>query len=84
MFLKLRTRLIDWLAGRDITVVVNAVVYDYVLDANELLSKDCLFRRNDISSLDAYVDEETHRRVILSKQGIRKYGDSFVLDHSLR
>jgi len=84
MFLKLRTRLIDWLAGRDITVVVNAVVYDYVLDANELLSKDCLFRRNRVSNLDYQINKEVNRRVDLARQGIKKQGDSFILDPSLK
>ena len=84
MFLKLRAKLINWLAGEDIAVIINTVVYDYVLEANETLGKDCLFERNKIVSLDNYIDAETYHRMILAKQGVRKQGNSFILDHSLR
>jgi len=84
MFLKLRAKLINWLAGEDIAVIINTVVYDYVLEANETLGKNCLFRRNKVSSLDNYIDVETYHRMILAKQGVKKKGNSFILDPSLQ
>jgi hypothetical protein len=84
MFLELRRRIINRLAGEDIAVIINTTVYDYVLEANGNTGKDQLYRRNKVVSLDGFIDRETGRRMNLAKQGISRVGDAFVLNPSLR
>ena len=80
MFLKWRRKLINWLAGHDIVVIINTKVYDYVLDANkELLPGSCLYRRNEIVSLEHSIQQEVKHRINLEKQGVSKQGNAFVL-----
>jgi predicted nucleotidyltransferase len=78
--IELRRKLINWLAGEGITVVINTTVYDYVLEANDMMKDCCLFRRNKVVSLDEYVDKETDKRMNLAKQGIRRRGNAYMLD----
>lgn len=83
MFLKFRRKLINWLAGEDVIVIMNSRVYDYVLEANLTRGKSCLFRRNRVSNLEHQINKEVNHRVDLARQGVRKHGKGFALDPSL-
>ena len=84
MILELRRKIINWLAGEGIAVIINTTTYDYILHANNKLDKNCLFRRNKVYSLDKTINEELDLRLELAKQGVRKSGNGFVLDPSLQ
>jgi hypothetical protein len=84
MFLELRRRLINWMAGEDVIVIINTAMYDSALEANaKLFPSNCLFRRNKVVNFDAIMEAEVEQRVGLRKQGVRKSGRGFVLDPSL-
>ena len=79
MFLKLRRKLINWLADDDIAVIINTDMYDSVLRANSGLGKSNLYKRNKIFSLEKCIQTEVVQRIDLDKQGIIKQGDALVL-----
>jgi len=84
MFEKLKTKLILWLAGDDISVILNSKVYNIVLKANrEIKGSKCIFNNNNVVSFEDVIQFEVSQRVNLAKQGIRKYGNGFALDPSL-
>jgi len=79
MFLKTRRKLINWLAGEDIVVIINTDIYDSVLRANSGLGKSHLHRRNKIFNLEKRIQTEVAQRIDLDKQGIIKQGDALAL-----
>ena len=80
MFLELRRRIINWMAGDDVIVIINTATYDAVLEANtKLFPANCLFRRNKVVNFDAIMEAEVEQRLGLRKQGVRKSGKAFVL-----
>lgn len=78
-FLKLRMRLINWLARKDICVIVNSKTYDQLLDVNKIVSDNCIIRDNKIFDLEARIQKEVAQRIDLDRQGIIKQGNAFVL-----
>jgi len=83
MFLELRRKFINWLAKDDIIVIINTTTYDAVLKINfQLFPGNCLFRRNKVVNFDAVMEAEIEQRIELRKQGVRKSGNGFVIDHS--
>ena len=79
--LDLRRRLIDWLAGEDLCVVINSRMYDQLLSVNEMIKQDhCLFRRNKVFQLEGRIQAEVNQRLKLLEQGIHKQGRALVLD----
>ena len=84
MFIELRRRLLNWLAGDDVIVIINTATYDAVLEANsKLFPSNCLFRRNKVVNFNHIMECEVEQRLGLRKQGVRKSGRGFVLDPGL-
>lgn len=84
-YLRTRCKAIDRLASDDIIVIINTATYDTVIKANsELFPGRCVFERNKVVNFDAIMEAEVDHRLGLRKQGVRKSGDAFVLDLSLR
>lgn len=81
--LKLRRKLINWLAGEEIVTVLNTKIYDIVLQVNIDTGKNCLFLRNKVVDHDKVLDAEMFARQELVRQGIGRSGPGFVLDPSL-
>jgi hypothetical protein len=79
MFLELRKKLINWLAGEDICVIVNCHMYDQLLDVNEMVYDNHVIRGNKIFNLEERLKKEVAIRINLAKQGISKQGKAFVL-----
>lgn len=85
MFLGLRKWLINKLAGKDIIVIINSKVYDYILLANkEQKDKNKLFRRNQVFSFENSIRDEVNLRIALKDQGIDKQGDAFILKKPIK
>lgn len=82
-FLKLRYKLIKWLAGGEMSVILNSKIYDVELIANYENSKYSLFDNNKLIRFDDVINKEVDTAFELAKQGVRRSGKGFVLDPKL-
>jgi len=77
--LKWRKKLINWLAGKDICVIMNCHMYDQLLDVNEMMYDNHIIRDNKIFNFEERLKKEVDHRIDLDRQGISKQGKAFVL-----
>jgi hypothetical protein len=82
-FLELRYKIIKWLAGNEMSVILNSKVYDVELIANYENSKHCLFNNNKTIRFDEVVNREVDTALELARHGVRRSGRGFALDPKL-
>jgi len=76
---KIRKRLIVWLAGDKLPVILNCKVYDDVINYNRGRAGDILISNCSIEMISTYINEEIEVYESVRQKGVIKKGYSFVL-----
>jgi len=76
---KLRKRLILWLAGNELPVILNCKVYDDVLKYNERERGDILKSNCRIESIEKHIQREAAINKMNADKGVSRHGNTFVL-----